>query len=59
MIPDCKQASMLLSQTQDRSLDFLERLRLRMHMAICARCRRVSQQLDFLRTAVRCYRDRA
>jgi hypothetical protein len=57
MIPDCKQTSQLLSQAQDRPLGFIERLRMRLHLAICDRCRRVSKQFDFLRAAVRHYRD--
>ena len=57
MIPSCKQASLLLSQSQDRPLGLVERLRLRAHLAICERCRRVSTQFDFLRLAVRRYRD--
>lgn len=57
MIPDCKQTSQLLSQAQDRPLGFTERLRMRLHLAICDRCRRVSTQFDFLRAAVRRYRD--
>jgi hypothetical protein len=48
---------MLLSQAQDQPLRLADRLRLRMHLLICERCRRVSQQLDFLRIAVRRYRD--
>lgn len=58
MIPSCKQASVLLSQSQDRPLGLIERLRLRAHLAICERCRRVSAHFGFLRTAVRQYRDR-
>lgn len=57
MIPSCKQASLLLSRSQDRPLGLVERLRLRAHLAICERCRRVSTQFDFLRLAVRRYRD--
>jgi hypothetical protein len=57
MIPDCKETSQLLSQAQDRPLGFVERLRMRLHLAICDRCRRVSTQFDFLRAAVRRYRD--
>lgn len=57
MIPDCKQTSQLLSQAQDRPLGFTERLRMRLHLAICNRCRRVSTQFDFLRAALRRYRD--
>lgn len=57
MIPNCKETSQLLSQAQDRPLGFIERMRMRLHLAICDRCRRVSTQFDFLRAAVRRYRD--
>jgi hypothetical protein len=57
MIPNCKETSQLLSQAQDRPLGFIERLRMRLHLAICDHCRRVSKQFDFLRAAVRRYRD--
>ena len=57
MIPNCKETSQLLSQAQDRPLGFIERLRMRLHLVICDRCRRVSKQFDFLRAAVRRYRD--
>ena len=53
MIPDCKQTSQLLSQAQDRPLGFVERLRMRLHLAICDRSRRIGKQFDFLRAALR------
>lgn len=58
MISSCKKASMLMSGAHDRRLTLLERLQLRAHTAICKRCRRVEQQLDFLREALRRFRDR-
>ncbi len=48
---------MLLSQAQDQPLRLTDRLRLRAHLLICERCRLVSRQLDFLRVALRRYRD--
>ncbi len=57
MISSCKQTSLLLSQAQDRPLGFADRLRLRVHLVICERCRRVSTHFAFLRTAVQRYRD--
>lgn len=57
MIPSCKDVSALLSQGQDRPLSWGEHLRLRMHLLLCEGCRNFSSQLDFLRTAVRRYRD--
>ena len=53
----CKQASELMSQQQDRALGPVERLRLRLHLLICERCRRVERHLEFLRTAIRRCRD--
>ncbi len=57
MIPSCRTASALLSQGQDRPLTLPERLRLRAHLLACRSCRHFSRQLDFLRRAVRRYRD--
>jgi len=58
MIPDCKHSSELLSQAQDRSLSLPEKFRLELHLLICKRCRNFNQQLEFMRTALRQYRDR-
>lgn len=57
MIPNCKQTSELLSQGQDRSLSLAERLRLNLHLLMCTRCRTFTQQLAFMRAALRRYRD--
>ena len=58
MMSSCKKASVLMSGAHDRPLTFVERLRLRTHLAVCERCRRVERQLDFLREALRRYRER-
>lgn len=52
----CREASELLSQSQDRPLSIRERLRLRFHLTICDACTRFSHQLAFLREAMRSYR---
>lgn len=57
MIPDCKEASVLLSLRQDRPLGAVERIRLYAHLLICRACANFRSQLDFLRTAVKHYRD--
>ena len=49
----CKEASRIVSQGLDRKLGFGERVTLRTHLAICGGCRAFSQQLEFLRTAVK------
>jgi hypothetical protein len=49
----CKEASRLLSQSQDRKLALGERVALKLHLALCRGCRAVSEQFEFLRRAVR------
>ena len=53
----CKQASILLSQAQDRGLGAYERLKLRLHLMLCDGCANFKQQLEFLRKALRSQRD--
>jgi hypothetical protein len=48
----CKDISNLLSDRLDRKLSLMERVRLRMHLAMCTGCSRVERQLDFLREAL-------
>jgi hypothetical protein len=52
----CKEASRLLSQAQDRPLGWLERLKLRAHLALCDVCTRFSAQLQVMREAMQRYR---
>lgn len=49
----CKEATRLMSQSQDRELSLGERAALKIHLAMCRGCRAVSEQLEFLRRAVR------
>ena len=48
----CKQASRIVSQGLDRDLGFTERVRLRVHLAICDGCTNFSRQMAFLRKAM-------
>jgi hypothetical protein len=57
MMTSCKKASELMSREQDRALGPVEGLQLRLHLLICERCRQVTRHLEFLRTAIRRYRD--
>lgn len=50
---NCKQASQLLSEAQDRQLDRREQLPLRWHLVWCQGCRNVRAQIDLLRQATR------
>jgi len=52
---NCKEATHLLSEAHDRKLGLVERLQLRLHLAICEGCRQFRQQMDFLHRACRGY----
>ena len=45
----CKEASRLLSQAQDRPLALGERVKLRLHLAVCRACTRFARQLALMR----------
>ncbi|OHC62223.1 MAG: hypothetical protein A2045_15205 [Rhodocyclales bacterium GWA2_65_20] len=49
----CRQATELMSQEQDRSLTFPERVGLRLHVWICAGCANYRRQMGVLRAACR------
>jgi hypothetical protein len=53
MMLTCKEVSRLVSQGLDRRLGFIERLRLRVHLAICGGCSNFKKQVEFLRKAVK------
>lgn len=53
----CKEASVLLSQAQERPLGLRERLGLQLHLLLCDGCANFRRQLAFLRAAIRRYRD--
>jgi predicted anti-sigma-YlaC factor YlaD len=50
---DCKDVSRLLSAGQDSELPASERARMRLHLVLCQTCRNVSEQLAFIRLAMR------
>jgi hypothetical protein len=51
----CQEASRLISERLDRDLGVAERAALRVHLAICVACTRMTRQFDFLRRAARQY----
>lgn len=53
MMLTCREVMRKVSQGEDRSLAFGERVALRVHFAICRGCRNAGAQLRFLRRAVR------
>ncbi|MFQ6332549.1 zf-HC2 domain-containing protein [Methylophilus sp. 3sh_L] len=46
---NCKQTSLLVSQSLDRPLTWRERWAVRAHLLICVYCRRFKQQLLWIR----------
>ena len=52
MMLSCKEVTRLVSQGLDRRLGFAERVRLRLHLAICDGCTNFKKQTAFLREAV-------
>lgn len=52
MMLSCKQVTRLISQGLDRDLGFTERVRLRVHLAICEGCTNFSTQVTLLRQAM-------
>jgi hypothetical protein len=53
MILRCREVTRLVSQGLDRRLGFAERVRLRLHLAICDGCANFKRQMDFLRLAMK------
>ena len=49
----CRQASQLLSLQQEQRLRLRQRMGLRLHLWLCAECRRFDRQLNALRRALR------
>ena len=55
----CKDASHLLSESQERPLTLRERWGLRLHLWMCVSCRRFDRQLSLIRQAMRSLRRHA
>jgi len=53
---NCREASRLLSQAQEKRLARRERMRLWFHIRRCVACQRYQRQLAFLRAAGRRFR---
>lgn len=57
---NCREATHLVLQGEDQPLTWADRLRLRMHLAICAACPRFVRQVTLMRQAIggwRAYRN--
>jgi len=54
----CQHASRLLSQQQDERLPFMQRVKLRLHLAVCDACTNVSRQFQAMRLALQRWREK-
>ena len=52
---NCKQATRLLSESQDRSLTTKEKMTLKLHITLCSACRRFGQQMHQIRSLSKSY----
>lgn len=55
MMPDCKETHRLVSEDLDRKLSLAERMRMRVHLAMCAGCTNFLGQMKLIRAAIRKY----
>jgi nitrate/TMAO reductase-like tetraheme cytochrome c subunit len=53
MIPNCHQTHRLVIESYDRSLPFLTRVGIRIHLFACDACTHFSRQMKLLRFAMR------
>lgn len=51
--PTCREVHRLVSEGMDRDLSLVERVRMRLHLMVCAACTRFNRQMDLLRRAMR------
>lgn len=54
---NCRETTELLSLAQDKKLGFLDRMGLRMHLAMCGGCSNFARRLEILKSAMRKYRE--
>ena len=54
----CEQSTMIVSESLDRELSFVERWAVRLHCISCWSCRRFGKQIRQLREALRGYPDK-
>ncbi len=57
VMPSCKDITQLVSEAMDRRLPWRQRLAIRLHLRLCALCRRYARQLRLLHQGVHRYAD--
>jgi len=53
MMMQCKRATELMSQSQDRALTLNERIQLKFHLLICNGCARCDKQMKLMHEAIK------
>ncbi len=53
VLPSCEEAAKMASESLDGPLGFGKRLGLRIHLALCKRCRSYEQQLNMMHATIR------
>ena len=48
---NCREATQIILQAEDRSMPLAERLLLRLHHRVCTNCRRFARQVQLMRQA--------
>ena len=51
--PTCKEIHRLTSEGLDRNLSLIERVRIRLHLMVCAACPNFIKQMQLIRRAMR------
>lgn len=52
---NCKEATQLISESQERKLSLLEIMPLKFHVMMCSGCKNFSKQVPFLSQAMRAF----
>ena len=52
---NCKEATRLISESQERKLSLLEKIPLKFHVMMCSGCKNFSKQVPFLSQAMRTF----
>lgn len=52
---NCRNATKLMSESQDRALTITERMSLKLHIMMCSGCRNFREQMDAIRLMTRSY----
>lgn len=52
LLPTCREVTHIVSESQDRALGPVERLRLHVHLSMCTGCTNFTRQLRLIRGAM-------